>query len=79
MSRRSFLKSTAAAVVLASATPQVLLAETKKEMPQRLLGRTGAKVSATGLGGFHIVKQADEAERIAVKVGLSRKTERQQG
>src|ERR1022692_2821396 len=34
MSRRSFLKSATAATVLASATPQVLLAETKKEMPQ---------------------------------------------
>jgi len=66
MSRRSFLKSATAATVLASATPQVLLAETKKEMPQRLLGRTGEKVSAIGLGGFHIGKQADEVESITI-------------
>ena len=66
MSRRSFLKSATAATVLASATPQVLLAETKKEMPQRLLGRTGEKVSAIGLGGFHIGKQADEVGSIII-------------
>src|ERR1035438_2390225 len=66
MSRRSFLKSATAATVLASATPQVLLAETKKEMPQRVLGRTGEKVSAIGLGGFHIGKQADEVESITI-------------
>jgi predicted aldo/keto reductase-like oxidoreductase len=66
MSRRSFLKSATAATVLAGATPQVLLAETKQEMPQRLLGRTGEKVSAIGLGGFHIGKQADEVESITI-------------
>jgi len=66
MSRRSFLKSATAAAVLASATPQVLLAETKEEMPQRLLGRTGEKVSAIGLGGYHIGNQADEAESITL-------------
>ena len=66
MSRRLFLKSATAATVLATATPQVLLAETKKEMPQRLLGRTGEKVSAIGLGGFHIGKQADEVESITI-------------
>jgi hypothetical protein len=67
MNRRSFWKSAAAATVLASATPQVLLAETKKEIPQRLLGRTGAKVSAIGWGGFHVGKQADEVQRITIK------------
>src|SRR5450759_5232195 len=66
MSRRSFLRSATAATVLASATPQVLLAETKEGIPQRLLGRTGEKVSAIGLGGFHIGKQADEVESITI-------------
>jgi hypothetical protein len=67
MNRCSFLKSAAAATLLASATPQVLLAENRKEMPQRLLGRMGAKVSTIGLGGFHIGKQADEVQRITIK------------
>ncbi len=66
MSRRSFLKSAAAAAVLSSASPQVLMAETKEAMPQRTLGRTGEKVSAIGLGGYHIGKQADEAESITI-------------
>jgi predicted aldo/keto reductase-like oxidoreductase len=66
MSRRSFLKSATAATVLASAAPQVLLAETQEGMPQRRLGRTNEKVSAIGLGGFHIGKQADEVESITL-------------
>jgi len=66
MSRRSFVKSAAAAAVLTTASPQVLMAETKEVMPQRALGRTGEKVSAIGLGGYHIGKQADEAESITI-------------
>src|SRR5437660_7290466 len=66
MSRRSFVKSAAAAAVLGTASPQVLMAETKEGMPQRTLGRTGEKVSAIGLGGYHIGKQPDEAESITI-------------
>jgi len=66
MNRRSFLKSAAATAVLGATSPTVLLAESKDGMPQRALGRTGEKVSAIGLGGFHIGKQADEAESIAI-------------
>jgi predicted aldo/keto reductase-like oxidoreductase len=60
------MKSAAAAAVLGTASPQALMAETKEEMPQRALGRTGEKVSAIGLGGYHIGKQADEAESITI-------------
>jgi len=66
MTRRSFVKSAAAAAVLGTASPQALMAETKEGMPQRALGRTGEKVSAIGLGGYHIGKQADEAESIMI-------------
>jgi predicted aldo/keto reductase-like oxidoreductase len=66
MSRRSFVKSAAAAAALGAASPQALMAETKEGMPQRALGRTGEKVSAIGLGGYHIGKQADEAESITI-------------
>src|SRR5258706_8124739 len=61
VSRRSFLKSATVAAVLGGAAPQALMAETKEGMPQRALGRTGEKVSAIGLGGYHLGKQADEA------------------
>ena len=66
MSRRAFVKSAAAAAMLGSTYPQVLMAETKEGMPQRFLGRTGEKVSAIGLGGYHIGKQPDEAGSIAL-------------
>jgi len=66
VSRRSFLKSAAAAAVLSSASPEVLMAEMKETMPRRPLGRTGEKVSAIGLGGYHIGKQADEEESITI-------------
>ncbi len=70
MSRRSFVKSAAAAAVFGTASPQVLMAETKEGMPQRALGRTGEKVSAIGLGGYHIGKQADEAGSITIIVPI---------
>src|SRR5437867_7569092 len=66
VSRRSFLKSAAAAAVFGAASPLTLMAETKEGMPQRALGRTGEKVSAIGLGGYHIGKQAEEAESITI-------------
>jgi len=66
VSRRSFLKSAAAAAVFGAASPHTLMAETKEGMPQRVLGRTGEKISAIGLGGYHIGKQADEAESVTI-------------
>src|SRR5271163_341080 len=66
VSRRWFVKFAAAASVLAGASPRFLMAETKEGMPQRVLGRTGEKVSAIGLGGYHIGKQADEEESIRI-------------
>jgi predicted aldo/keto reductase-like oxidoreductase len=41
-------------------------ATTAAEMPMRQLGKTGAKVSAIGLGGFHIGTQKDEAESLKI-------------
>ena len=66
VSRRSFLKFATVAAVLGSANPQALMAETKDGVPQRALGRTGEKVSAIGLGGYHIGKVADERESITI-------------
>ena len=66
VSRRSFLKSAAAAAVFSAATPHTLMAETKEGMPQRALGRTGEIVSAIGLGVYHIGTQADEAQSISI-------------
>ena len=59
------LKSAVSAAILSSASPQVLMAETKAAMPQCALGRTGEKVSAISLGGYHIGKQPND-EAIAI-------------
>ena len=53
MDRRDFLK-TATVAAGAAATSQLLKAENSTEMIYRPLGRTGERVSAIGLGGFHI-------------------------
>jgi aryl-alcohol dehydrogenase-like predicted oxidoreductase len=66
LSRRSFMKAAAGATLLVGFSPETLMAETSEGVPQRVLGRTGEKVSAIGLGGFHIGKQADENESITI-------------
>jgi predicted aldo/keto reductase-like oxidoreductase len=60
VSRREFVKMALAAGATAAAGPQLWSAETKNEVPLRPLGRTGEKVSAIGLGGYHIGTQSDE-------------------
>jgi len=73
MERRDFLKTAAAASVAATTTsaltqsPATTSATTRPQSPDmiyRQLGTTGETVSAIGLGGFHIGKQADPNESI---------------
>jgi predicted aldo/keto reductase-like oxidoreductase len=63
VSRREFLKAAVTAGVLAGTLP-AWAAESESGMPHRPLGRTGEKVSAIGLGGFHIGIPKDEQEAI---------------
>src|ERR1035437_544881 len=46
------------------AAPSVAAA--RGEMPYRMLGRSGEKVSLLGLGGYHIGLQHDEQESIRI-------------
>jgi predicted aldo/keto reductase-like oxidoreductase len=67
MDRRRFLQNSTAAALVASygSTIQGTEAETVG-VPFRTLGRTGQKVSAIGLGGYHLGKQAEEQESIRI-------------
>lgn len=64
LSRREFVKAAVVAGVALGTVP-VWAAETRGQMPYRSLGRTGEKVSAIGLGGFHI-GMPDEQEGIRI-------------
>jgi predicted aldo/keto reductase-like oxidoreductase len=63
MDRRNFLKS-----VLAAATLLPLRGMSSGgDVPRRLLGRTGEKVSIVGIGGYHLgLPQVTEAESIRI-------------
>lgn len=66
VTRREFVKATVAAVAM-GAGARSWAAETKSgEMIYRTLGRTGQRVSAIGLGGYHIGIPKDEQEGIRI-------------
>ncbi len=65
LTRREFVKLAAATTIAAAGAGSLAWASEKQGgMPYRTLGRTGERVSAIGLGGYHIGKQADEQESI---------------
>ena len=64
VTRREFVKLAAATSIAVGVGSLAWAAEKPGGMPYRVLGRTGEKVSAIGLGGYHIGKQADEQESI---------------
>jgi predicted aldo/keto reductase-like oxidoreductase len=66
LSRRTFLKGGLAAGIVAQMRLRAPAAETRNGIPYRLLGSTGAEVSAIGVGGFHIGKKPTEDEAIRI-------------
>jgi uncharacterized protein len=79
MERRDFLKSATAASIAAAGGPGLTEAEAQSsssakpttrpqspDMIYRDLGTTGEKVSAIGLGGYHLGKQSDPSESITL-------------
>lgn len=65
LSRREFVRSVATTGLALSAGAHAFAAETQSgDMLYRTLGRTGEKVSAIGLGGYHIGVPRDESEGI---------------
>ena len=70
LSRRELLAATISMTVM-SGIPKGLLAAGKDEIPYRMLGRTGEKVSIIGLGGAHLGIQEDPQESIRIiRTGL---------
>lgn len=63
MTRRDFVKLSVAAGVGLAAGPDLWAAEAVGGIPYRQMGRTGERISAIGLGGYHIGKP-DEQESI---------------
>ncbi|HXH67125.1 MAG TPA: aldo/keto reductase [Candidatus Limnocylindrales bacterium] len=70
MSRREFLEFASAGVIAgalpAASLPANARVEVKYGIPYRELGRTGEKVSLIGIGGYHLGKQPDPNESIAI-------------
>lgn len=70
VSRREFLELASASVIAGGLNPAFpaseMTQEAKNGIPYRTLGRTGAKVSMVGIGGYHLGKQADPNESIQI-------------
>ncbi len=71
ISRRGFLGSAAASILLARTGQQSSRSESRNGIPYRTLGRSKEKVSLIGLGGYHLGSQADPQESIRIiRTGL---------
>ncbi|HTE88780.1 MAG TPA: aldo/keto reductase [Terriglobales bacterium] len=75
--RRGFLKGLAVAGLMASAGDGSSAESLKQDIPYRALGRTGERISAIGMGGFHLaqpgLEEADSLRliRTAVDRGIN--------
>ena len=82
MERRSFIRTTAAAVAVGAAAPRAeaqapggatdpMPGQTVQErggMKYRMLGRTGEVVSMVGMGGFHLAKNKETTPEEATRL-----------
>ena len=67
LSRRRFMEGAAGASILANFRPYAPAAQSAGEVPRRMLGRTGEKISVIGLGGYHLGKpELQEPESIRI-------------
>jgi uncharacterized protein len=66
VTRREFIELAVASGMMAGLSGTALGAQSEQGVPYRILGRTGEKVSAIGLGGYHVGSQSDEKESIRI-------------
>lgn len=67
VTRRQFLEIAVGASMLSRRPEYAQEKETRGEIPRRPLGRTGEKISAIGLGGFHLGKpELSEMEAVRI-------------
>jgi predicted aldo/keto reductase-like oxidoreductase len=66
MTRREFVRVTVATGLAVGTGSTAWAVEARNEMPYRVLGRTGERISALGLGGFHVGGQRDEQDSIRI-------------
>ena len=72
LNRRDFLRLTITTTIAMTTLPQILAAEMKGDIPYRKLGRTGEKVSAIGVGGFHIGNPPEEEGIRIIRTAIDR-------
>jgi predicted aldo/keto reductase-like oxidoreductase len=71
ISRRGFLGFAAAAILVAHSDQKSARLDSRNGIPYRILGRSKAKVSLIGLGGYHLGNQADPQESVRIiRTGL---------
>src|SRR5713101_168685 len=67
VTRRQFIEMSVGAAILTGLASSAGAAESKGEVPRRTLGRTAEKVSAVGIGGYHLGKpELQEPESIRI-------------
>lgn len=74
MDRREFIATTAATMAALMATKGFSETEKAGEMPYRVLGKTGVKVSLIGIGGYHIGDRytSDETSLAVIRGAIDR-------
>jgi predicted aldo/keto reductase-like oxidoreductase len=70
VSRRRFLEIAASITAMCAARTELWAAEERGGIPYKTFGRTGEKVSAIGLGGYHIGKPPDEESMRIIRTAI---------
>ena len=70
VSRRRFLEIAASITAMCSMRAELWATEERGGIPYKTFGSTGEKVSAIGLGGYHIGRPADEESLRIIRTAI---------